>query len=77
MGTTTLSSDTGEGYCSWNLLEKLDQFSFTINRFELDEEMYIACAIVNESLYDTNADKKKVVKMNYSVFLQSFFSFLL
>ncbi|CAF1460677.1 unnamed protein product [Adineta steineri] len=28
--------------------------------FELDEEMYIACAIVNESLYDKNADKKKV-----------------
>lgn len=23
--------------------------------------MYIACAIVNESLYDKNADKKKVV----------------
>jgi len=31
------------------------------NRFELDEEMYIACAILNESLYDKNADKKKVV----------------
>lgn len=30
-------------------------------RFELDEEMYIACAILNESLYDTNADRKKVV----------------
>ncbi|CAF1279168.1 unnamed protein product [Rotaria sp. Silwood1] len=28
--------------------------------FKLDEEMYIACAIVNESLYDKNADKKKV-----------------
>ncbi|CAF0844927.1 unnamed protein product, partial [Didymodactylos carnosus] len=28
--------------------------------FELDEEMYIACAIVNESLYDKNADKQKV-----------------
>ncbi|CAF0943841.1 unnamed protein product, partial [Didymodactylos carnosus] len=28
--------------------------------FELDEEMYIACVIVNESLYDKNADKKKV-----------------
>jgi hypothetical protein len=32
--------------------------------FELDEEVYIACAIVNESLYDNNADKKKVVKYN-------------
>jgi len=31
-------------------------------RFELGEEMYIACAIINESLYDINADKKKVVK---------------
>ncbi len=33
-------------------------------RFELGEEMYIACAIVNESLYDKNADKKKVVSLN-------------
>jgi hypothetical protein len=39
--------------------------SFSIllwNSFELDEELYIACAIINESLYDTNADKKKVVR---------------
>ena len=36
-----------------------------MNRFELDEEMYIACAIVNESLYDKNADKKKVVSEEY------------
>jgi hypothetical protein len=35
---------------------------FSINRFELDEEIYIACAIINESLYDNIADKKKVVK---------------
>ncbi|CAF0880180.1 unnamed protein product [Adineta ricciae] len=34
--------------------------STTGEGFELDEEMYIACAIVNESLYDKNADKKKV-----------------
>jgi hypothetical protein len=39
-----------------------------INRFELDEEMYIACAIVNESLYDKNADKKKVVNMHFFIF---------
>ena len=30
-------------------------------RYELDREMYAACAIVNESLYDANADRKKVV----------------
>lgn len=34
---------------------------FSSCRFELDEEMYIACAILNESLYDTHADKRKVV----------------
>ncbi|CAF2768137.1 unnamed protein product [Rotaria sp. Silwood2] len=34
--------------------------SDTGEEFELDEELYIACAIVNESLFDTNADKKKV-----------------
>ncbi|CAF1141644.1 unnamed protein product, partial [Rotaria sordida] len=28
--------------------------------FELDEELFIACAILNESLFDSNADKKKV-----------------
>lgn len=38
-------------------------FSFHL-RFELDEEMYIACAILNESLYDTHADKRKVVSIN-------------
>ena len=37
---------------------------FTDEGFELDEEMYIACAIINESLYDKNADKKKVVGFN-------------
>ena len=35
-----------------------------LSRFELDEEMYIACAIVNESLYDKNADKKKMVRIH-------------
>ncbi|CAF1136886.1 unnamed protein product [Rotaria sp. Silwood1] len=34
--------------------------SNTDDEFELDEELYIACAIVNESLFDINADKKKV-----------------
>lgn len=34
-------------------------FSF---RFELSEEMYIACVIVNESLYDNTADTKKAVR---------------
>lgn len=29
--------------------------------FELDEELYIACAILNESLYDSTANKKKLV----------------
>jgi hypothetical protein len=46
-----------------------------MNRFELDEEMYIACAIVNESLYDKNADKKKVVNIKKKVFF--FLSFFL
>ena len=41
---------------------KTPRFIYSMNRFELDEEMYIACAIINESLYDNNADKKKVVK---------------
>jgi hypothetical protein len=35
---------------------------FFVNRFELNEEMYISCVLVNESLYDNNVDKKKVVK---------------
>ncbi|CAF3330091.1 unnamed protein product [Rotaria socialis] len=34
--------------------------SETDEEFQIDEELYIACAIVNESLYDINADKKKV-----------------
>jgi len=38
--------------------------------------MYIACAIVNESLYDKNADKKKVVnKIWISLFSIKSFSF--
>jgi hypothetical protein len=39
--------------------------------------MYIACAIVNESLYDKNADKKKVVnKYEYILFSKlNLFSF--
>jgi len=32
--------------------------------FVLNEEMYIACAMVNESLYDNHVDKKKVVRIN-------------
>ncbi|UJR31990.1 hypothetical protein I4U23_019461 [Adineta vaga] len=40
--------------------EPMNSGTATGEGFELDEEMYIACAIVNESLYDKNADKKKV-----------------
>jgi hypothetical protein len=48
--------------------KKIIYLFFYINRFELDEEMYIACAIVNESLYDKNADKKKVVNSKFFIF---------
>ncbi|CAF3102541.1 unnamed protein product [Rotaria socialis] len=40
--------------------EPMSTISIMNEEFKLDEEMYIACAIVNESLYDKNADKKKV-----------------
>ncbi|CAF2854707.1 unnamed protein product [Rotaria sp. Silwood2] len=40
--------------------EPMTTTSIMDEEFKLDEEMYIACAIVNESLYDKNADKKKV-----------------
>ncbi|UJR14743.1 hypothetical protein I4U23_001734 [Adineta vaga] len=33
--------------------------SDTTDGFELNEEIYIACVIVNESLYDNNVDRKK------------------
>lgn len=38
-------------------------------RFELNEEMYVACVIVNESLYDNNVDRKKavIIRKNYLI----------
>lgn len=46
------------------------------NRFELDEEMYIAFAIINESLYDKNADKKKVVRKSMNFKESTFIRFV-
>jgi len=54
-------SATSEGYII-KFSDKKKQMYFFVNRFELNEEMYIACVLVNESLYDNNVDKKKVVK---------------
>ena len=32
-------------------------------RFELNEEIYVACVVVNESLYDSHVDRKKAVRL--------------
>lgn len=63
--TTALGAD-GEYVCCGRRLTRTSISLSLFHRFELDEEMYIACAIVNESLYDKNADKKKVVSTRFT-----------
>lgn len=55
-----MSPDTNDEYVIW-LRWNLIYLNFYLHRFQIDEELYIACAILNESLFDINADKKKVV----------------
>ncbi len=58
-----MTTTNNEEYVRNIFNRKYSYFLFIlIIRFELGEELYIACAIINESLYDINADKKKVVK---------------
>lgn len=63
MTTTSAASTSDEGSVRILFAPRISA-TIDLSRFELDEEMYIACAIVNESLYDKNADKKKMVRLS-------------